>query len=825
MGTVTEPGTQQKPAVRPGRRAVRWVSYVALAIVVLLVMAAGGSYGFARRSLPQFSGTLKLAGLTAPVTVYRDEWGVPHIEAQNSHDLFLAQGYVTAQDRLWEMDVSRRMASGRLSELMGSATVSTDKFYRALMLRESAERSLNALSPAGLAALEAYAEGVNAYIDQTVASSRLPVEFTILGYKPEPWAPVDSLVIAKYMAYYLGDNFRSEVYRYQLRQAVGDDLANELLPTYPADGITIMKYAGSGAETPSQSRVAALPPDDSHIDVSGLVAAGTWPDPFVGSNNWVVSGKLTQSGKPLLANDPHLGHQTPAIWHQVHLVIPGEKEHMNAIGVIFPGAPGIVVGHNEKVAWGVTNTGPDVQDLYIEKRNPANPYQFEYKGKWEDAQVLKETIKVKGQPDIPYEVVVTRHGPIVSEVVGSEQNRPAEALALRWTAHNPTTEFDAILGFDRAGNWPEFREALKNFEVPTQNFVFASVDGTIAYHAGGIVPIRAKGDGLVPVPGWTGEYDWTGYIPFDKMPEVVNPAEGYIVTANNKVVDDRYPYLISYAYAEPYRATRIAELIKSKPGLTADDMRRIQTDYMNLRARDMLPKLLPIVAKASLNDTEKGALDLLKQWNYVDAADQGAPLVFQAWWRNFNKRLYQPKMGEDLYSRMDQTNVTDKLLKEALDGNPGAWVKAAGGLDQLLTQSFKDGVAEVVKLQGSNPKSWAWGDFHKLGPQHPIGGAVKALGWLLNPKAYSVGGSGITVGAMSYDSKTGLVKSGAVWRQVVDLADVAGNSKDVVTPGESGNFLSPFYTNQQKMHLEGNLHPQVFTPEAYQKGTRLMLQP
>jgi penicillin G amidase len=824
VGNAPETQREQRAIPSPRRRAVRWAAYAALALVVLLLVGAAGSYGFARRSLPQVSGQLQLAGLTAPVSVYRDEWGVPHIEAQNSHDLFMAQGFVTAQDRFWEMDMSRRVASGRLSEVMGSATVSTDKFFRALMLREGAERTVNAVTPEGMAAMLAYADGVNAYIGQAVASARLPVEFTLLGYKPEPWTPVDSASVAKYMAYYLGDNFRGEVFRYQLRQTVRDDLFRELLPTYPVDGITIMKYTADAGTAP-QTRLVELPPDDSRIDVSGLAAAAVWPDPFVGSNNWVVSGKLTSTGKPLLANDPHLGHQTPAIWHQIHLVIPGEQEHMNAIGVIFPGAPGVVVGHNEKVAWGVTNTGPDVQDLYIEKRNPANPYQFEFKGKWEDAKVLKQTIKVKGEPEIPYEVVVTRHGPIVSEVVGSEKNRPAEVLALRWTAHNPTSEFDAILGFDRASNWTEFRKALQNFEAPTQNFVFAAVDGTIAYHAAGIVPIRAKGDGLVPVPGWTGEYEWTGYIPFDRMPEVVNPPAGFIVSANNKAVDDAYPYLISHSWAEPYRATRIAEVLQSKTGLTADEMRLLQTDYLNLRARSFLPKLLPALDKATLSETEKGALALLRQWDYVDAADKGAPLVFQFWWRYVNKRLYEPTMGQDLFTRMDTTNVTDKLITDALAGRPGAWVKNTGGLESLLAQSFQDAVADVVTLQGKNPTAWTWGEYHRLGPQHPVGGAVKALGLIFNPKANPVGGSGITVGAMSYSASTGLVTSGAVWRQVVDLNDIAGSSRDVVTPGQSGHFLSRWYTSQQKMHLEGELHPQSLTPDAYQKGFKLLLQP
>ncbi|HWI66027.1 MAG TPA: penicillin acylase family protein [Symbiobacteriaceae bacterium] len=821
MGASPEEQRRIAPAV-VYRRQRRWLRFVALTAVVLVVLATVGVYAGARRSLPQITGTLSLAGLGAPVTVYRDQWGVPHIEAVSSHDLYMAQGYVTAQDRLWQMDLTRRAAAGRLSEVMGAGLVGADKFLRSLMLRPAAERSVAALAPEGLAALEAYAAGVNAFIDDAIASHRLPPEFTILGYQPEPWTPADSASIGKYMAYDLGGNFKEEVFRYLARQKVGADLFAELMPTYPDDGLTIMKY--TGAEQPSQV-AAALPPDGSQIDLSGLLAVARFPEPFVGSNNWVVSGKLTKSGKPLLANDPHLGISAPAIWYQTHLVLTRGEEQLNVIGVIFPGAPGIVIGHNEQIAWGVTNTGPDVQDLFIEKRNPNNPYQFEYQGKWEDAQVIDSPIKVKGQPDVPFELVVTRHGPIVSEVLGSKENRPQEALALKWTAHEPTLELQALLKMDRASNWQEFREALRDFLVPTQNFVFAAVDGTIAYHAGGMVPVRAKGDGLLPVPGWDGQHEWTGYIPFDMMPEVVNPAAGFIVTANNKVVDDAYPYFISATWAEPYRAGRIAEVLQSKQALTADDMQALQVDYTDLRARTLLPLLLPVIQKAGLTGAEGDAAALLQHWNYVDAADQGAPLVWNFWWKALNDLLYEPALGADIYAQMGaKGNITAELLTEAAAGREPAWVRQAGGLDRLVLQSFQNAVAEVVKQQGSKSAAWAWGKFHRIGPAHQIGSAVKPLGWLLNAKTYPVGGSQVTVGAMSY-GESGMVTSAGPWRQVVDLADPAGNSRDVVTPGQSGHFLSPWYTSQAEMHLGGELHPQLLAPAAYRGGKKLELNP
>ncbi|MDF2626297.1 MAG: penicillin amidase [Symbiobacteriaceae bacterium] len=806
------------------KKRLRWLRWVAYSVVVLILVAAGGVYAGARRSLPQVTGTLKLAGLRAPVTVYRDEWGVPHIEAANSLDLYMAQGYVTAQDRLWQMDVTRRAAAGRLSEAMGASQINTDKFLRTLMLRQAAERTIDSLSPWAIEALEAYAAGVNAFINEATASGRLPVEFTLLGYKPEPWSIVDSASVGKLMAYDLGGNYRAEVFRYQLRAMVGDELTREVMPTYPDDGITIMRSDAAGKQVGSAAPY--LPPAGSGVDVSGLLATAIYPDENIGSNNWVVSGKLTQSGKPLLANDPHLGINLPAIWYQSHLVVTDEKDPLSVIGATFPGAPGVVIGHNDKVAWGVTNTGPDVQDLYIERRNPNNPYQFEFNGKWEDATVYKDPIKVKGQADIPFEVVVTRHGPIVSEVVGAEGDRPQEALALKWTAHLPSTEPEAILLLNRAGNWEEFREALKQFWVPTQNFVFASVDGTIAYRPGGVVPIRAKGDGLLPVPGWDGQHEWTGYIAFDKMPEVVNPAEEFIVTANNKVIDSGYPYLLSHTWAEPYRAARITEMIQGKTGLTADHMQALQTDYANLRARTMLPQLLPMLQSAELNATEKAALALLEQWNHVDSADQGAPFLFHLWWQELERHLYASKMGDDLYGRMtDKGNITDAMVQRALKGDESAWVKQAGGLQSLLVTSYHDAVQAAVDNQGKNVTSWEWGKYHRIGPVHAIGGAVAPLGWFLNAKALPVGGSNITVGAMSYNRETGMVTSLGVWRQVVDLGNVAGNSRDVVMPGQSGHFLSKWYTSQQDIHMKGQLHPQVFAADAYRGGAKLVLEP
>lgn len=811
-----------RPVSAPRRRPIgRWLAYMAAGLVGILLLSVAGGYLYARRSLPQVSGELKLAGLKAPVTVYRDERGVPHIEASSEHDLYMAQGYVVAQDRLFQMDLSRRAAAGRLSEVVGEKALESDKLFRTLGLRRSAEASVAAYQPWVLELIEAYSAGVNAYIAEATASGSLPVEFTLLGYKPEPWTPADGASVGKYMADNLSRSMGNEVFNHELRRKVGPALADQLLPTYPQNAPTIMQWTGNSSQAPTPTSLVEVAPN---LDLSGLLALGLTTDPDVGSNNWVIAGSLTKSGKPLLANDPHLGLSTPSIWHEVHLVLDTGTEKRHSFGVMFPGAPGIIIGQTDRFAWGVTNTGPDVQDLFAERRNPDNPYQFEYKGVYENATVIKELIPVKGKEPVPFEVVITRHGPIVSEVVGDPKNRPQEALALQWTAHGATPELEFVLMAARANNWPEFREALRKFEVPTQNFVFASVDGTIAYRASGRVPIRSKGNGSAVVPGWTGEYEWVGSIPFDQMPEVVNPKEGYVVTANQKVIDDRYPYHLDIEWAQPYRGMRITELIEAKKGsLTLDDMQAMQTDYANLQARTLLPILLPPVEQARLSPTAQEALALLKGWDQVDSAEQGAPLIYHLWYRELQRQLFEPKMGEELFKLMaDKGNVTDVALQEAANGRPNDWIKQAGGLDALAVASFEAAVSQAAQLQGNSPSKWAWGRFHRFAPKHNLGAAVKALGYVFNPTFRPVGGSGITVGAMSFN-KEGQVTNSAPWRQVVDLADVTGQSRSIVTPGQGGHFLSPWYQDQAEKHTAGELFPRHFT--GYQQGRKLVLQP
>ena len=788
------------------RRKKRWprvIGIIGLIIVILIACAGGYVYWLLNKSVPVIKGELKISGLDKVVNVWRDESGVPHIEAQSEHDLYLAQGYVTAQDRMFQMDLSRRQASGQLSEVVGAKAIDRDKFFRTFGLRRAAEASLSAYSESSKQVLDWYAQGVNNYIKQAKESGSLPIEFTVLGYEPTDWVPVDSLTIGKYMAYDMANGWEGQAFRYQLIQQVSAEKAKSLFPTYPKNGATIIQAI-----------------KDNPIDLSALASIAVAPDPYNGSNNWVVSGDKSASGKPMLANDPHLGLATPAIWYETHLSAP----ELNVSGVIFAGVPGIILGHNENIAWGVTNLNPDVQDLYIEKRNPNNPDQFEYMGKWEDAKVYNEEIKIKGELPISYKVSVTRHGPIISEFARDQQQDTA--LSMRWTALDPTTELEAIQMFAKARNWDEFKKSLEFFNAPPQNFVFASNDGTIAYRANGLIPIRKKGDGSVPVPGWTDEYEWTGFIPWDELPTTVNPPEGYIATANNKVINDSYPYHITDNWSQPYREARIQKVLSNKEVLTTQDLQELQFDHNNLQAEEFLDGLIKQVkGNANLRSLDVETLELLQNWDKVNDAGQAAPLAYELWMQRFDDVLFKPEISDEMMKLFNnKATAKDEMIRKTLRGEKEPWIDEKGGLEQVALQALQLAVDQAVSLQGKQPSKWQWGKFHQVEFPHPLG-AVKPLNLIFNPKPVPMGGSKVTVGAAGWNKDTGEVNHGAPWRTVIDLADPS-KSYNVVAPGQSGNLLSSWYNDQVDEWSTGQYHTTSSVPSVYQaEGNQLKLIP
>jgi penicillin amidase len=788
-----ERNVERKPK---NRKWLKWLLGTAGVLLVIAVAALVFVNVYIGKSSPVIEGERVIAILDRDAEVTRDNIGVPHIKADSDADLYRAQGYVQAQDRMFQMDLSRRQASGRLAEVVGAAAVGTDKFFRTFSLRDAAEKSWGGYNDEAQQVLEWYAEGVNAYIEEAKAEGTLSYEFALLGYQPEEWTPIDSLTIGKFMAYDLGGNWSTLAIRHWALNKFPEDKARELFIKYPENAPSIIE---ANLEKP--------------VKVAGQFDASVIPPEFNGSNNWVVSGDKTQSGKPLLADDPHLGLSTPSIWYQMHL----ESPEQNVSGVIFAGIPGIILGHNENIAWGVTNVGPDVQDLYIETPNPDDPTQFLYEGKWEQAEVRNEPIKVKDGETEDFEVVVTRHGPIISNVLYEEED-PGALFSMQWTALEPTLELQAVLGFNKASDWDEFETALEDFQAPAQNFVFASTDGTIAYKANGRIPLRKTGDGQLPVPGDSDEYGWDGYVPFDELPKVVNPENGFIATANNEVVDDSYPYHITDFWAQPYRYERIAEVLEASSDLTPEDMMALQMDQKNLYAAEFLDSMIAAVERET--DEYNELFEMMKEWDGVDSRNQAAPLVFHKWMKQLPKTLLAAEFPEDVYNLLPGKNhITDQMMREAFNGKEGVWVTEYGGIGNWLADALKTSLDEIEEEFGGDVSDWKWGDDHQLTFPHPLAGASPVLGQFLNPDPVPIGGSNITVQAAAFDAE-GNVNHGASWRFVADLSDLS-NAYHIVGPGLSGHMKSDYFHNQVDDWAEGKYHETEIKEDV--EGTTLIL--
>jgi penicillin G amidase len=642
------------------RRLLGILSWSGAVVAVMLVTAVALLAWASRRPFPAIDAEIELPGLEGPVEIVRDSLGIPHIYAATSHDLFMAQGFVHAQDRFWQMDTWRHIGAGGVAEMFGEDHVETDAFLRTMGWRRLAEEQYAAASNETRGYLDAYASGVNAYLEMR-SPAELGFEYTILGltnrdYEPEPWEPADTLVWGKVMAWDLRGNIDDEIDRALLLGGLAPDVVEGLYPPYPDDAPLIVTHDGPRLTTPLSPAPGvsntALRRVSTNTDLVDALTGGGGEG--IGSNSWVVGGTRTTTGSPLLANDPHLGIRMPSIWYQVglHCTPKGPECPFAVTGFSFAGMPGVIIGHNDRIAWGLTNLGPDVMDLYVERVNPADPDQYEVDGAWVEMEVRTETIAVAGGDPVEVRVRATRNGPVVSDVYGRLDELGAAGIslpepyvvALRWTALDPGPAIiEPVMAMNRAGNWDEFREALTLFTVPSQNVVYADVDGNIGYQAPGLVPIRRAGDGRTPVPGWDDRFAWDGFIPFDELPNVFNPDEGWIVTANNAVVDGTYPYLLTADWNLGDRAARIVELLSGPDPLSPDDMAAIQLDTFNATAERIRPWFIA-PDPASLTATEAAAYDALATWDLHNDAGSAGAAVFEAAWR----RLLALAIGDDV---------------------------------------------------------------------------------------------------------------------------------------------------------------------------------
>jgi penicillin amidase len=718
-------------------RIIRRILFGLIILVVVLAAVAGGAYLYlTRRPFPQIDGTLQVAGLSAPVTIIRDKSGIPNIYAANVHDLFLAQGYVQAQDRLWQMEVYRMGFSGRTSELSPLlSSIKQDKFVRTVGFRRTAEADLAAIAPKSREFLQAYADGVNAFI--TTHPNNLPFEFTViglfgskgLGYKPELWTPVDTLQWAKGLGWNLSENYDVEVFNAKLLAKFGEAQATAMM----ADLEPAYDYQQRPIIVPAGVSWNQVPSGLSDLNAIDAVAGIRGRD--VGSNNWTIAGNHTTTGNPLLANDPHLALQIPSIWYfnGLHCQPVSADCNFDVIGATLPGVPGVLIGHNAHIAWGETNTGPDVQDLFLEK---ITGNQYEYKGQQLDLTIVPETMKIKGKLPADYQpspnetstydaasdttsitlnVRITKHGPIISDVNNDVAQANAYPVAFSWTAINaPEHTVDAFLGVDQASDWTSFRAALAEYGTPSQNFVFASDTGDIGYQMPGRVPIRAKGDGQFPVPGWTGEYDWTGYIPYEELPSSHNPARGYIVTANNAVVGPDYKYFISMDWDRGYRAQRINDLIAAKDKLGPDDIAAIQGDTLNLSAQQIVPHLASIGVSG---DAQK-VLDAIKNWDFNEKRDSVGAAAYEVFWYHLLRDTFDDELGNDLASSYINGGDLDRqVMALLLDKADAHWwdninTPQVETRDDILKQALADAAKSLTAEDGADPAGWTWSKVH-----------------------------------------------------------------------------------------------------------------
>jgi len=777
-----------------------------------------------RRRLPLVEGRLSLTGVSGEVEIIRDRWGVPHIYAGASSDIYFALGFVHAQDRLWQMELHRRIGTGRLSEIFGDVTLDTDRVARSVGFDRIGRADLASAEPDELQALRSYSAGVNAWIDHP--SCRLPLEFMLLRHRPEPWRVEETLAFSRVMIWELSHAWYGEIVRAQIIEAVGPERARELEVCYPAcNPITL----------PAGIEFRRLTPDLGVGGVRGFLEQG------LGSNAWVTAGTKSDTGAPYLCNDMHLPVAMPSLWYLVHL----EGAGMHVSGVSVPGLPPVLVGHNDRVAWGITLAYTDCEDLFAEEFVPAEgglPLRYRFQDEWRNAEVIREAIAVKGRSEPHLEAVIsTHHGPVISDIAGVSDQR----LALQSMALRPCATLRGLLLLDRAGSWEEFVEAMRLIEAPQLNIVYGDVDGNIGYWVTGTVPVRAAGDGTVPAPGWAGTHEWVGEVPFAEMPHALNPERGFVVSCNHRVVPDDYPHFLGNVWMNGYRARRLEDVLGREGRLSAAEHKKLQMDVMSVPGSqfvEWLDHLYPATA-LEVDALEGGdvalALRLLRQWDGRLDADSVGGTVYEVVRDRLVRGLLEPRLGRELGNRVMGAGFHPLVMPASefyghdldtvlrlLDDPESWWVEGAGGERALVDASLAEAVAFLRGELGPDTAGWRWGRLHQIGFPHALG-LQPPLDRVFDRGPFPVGGDTDTVCQMaaapgeSFDAKGWA----PTYRQVVDLADLS-RSVWIQPPGQSGRLGSPHYDDLTRPWLEGGYLPMLWTRAQVEEAAdlRLILQ-
>jgi penicillin amidase len=800
------------------------------------------------------SGKVSVNGLSRKVTVSKDNFGVSHISASNESDMYFALGYMHAQDRLWQMDISRRVAEGRLSEIMGQDVLMYDKLFRTLGINKMASVLYEKISPKSRELLTRYADGVNSFIENH--SKILPLEFDVLNYKPEQWKPEHSLMIVRLMAWELNIAWYTDYTFGEIVNRFGLDRGTDFFPDYPVDAPHIIK-----GDTTLKKQAADTVKEVSHHNLSPMKDISGLGEEFYntvlsfrkfygsegmqfGSNSWVVNGSKSENGKPILANDPHLALQVPSKWYEVDL--HNEQLKRNISGFSIPGAPAVVIGANSVISWGITNLMNDDSDFYVFDLEPGQPGKYRYKDTVLMMDSTVESIKIKGQKDeVSFTTYRTHLGPVISgiEKTGFRSKQklpldPARILTFRWTGYDVSDEVNAFYKINNALNWDEFKNALKDFGAPGSNFTYADTMGNIGYRAAGNIPIRegAQTDFALMFPS-RGEIEWKGYVPFDEMPQSYNPKEGYIVTANNKPKAD-YKYYISNIYEPGYRAQRIESILKPRGSFSADEFKLIQHDIYSLHARELCGYLFEAVKDPSkLNANYAKYLKVLKDWDFKMVASSPAATLYAQFEIELYRNLYKDALGEELftnyiYIKNIPVRNTSKLLKENK-----SWLfnntadSRESPRDGIIRKSFTDAIETLSGRYGQDHNNWLWGEHHKVLMMHPLG-VVPALSSILNIGPYDIGGSGTTVSMAEYSFTKALQDGkyeaflGPSMRMVIDMS----NPRVLYTinsTGQSGQPIHPNFRDQARLWLNGEYKTVITNPEklAAEKLNVLTIEP
>ena len=818
-----------------------------IGITVIVLAVAGVAAWFlatARLALPQIDGTMALAGLHSPASVARDAQGVPHITAATLEDLFFTQGYVTAQDRLWQMDMLRRYAAGELAEVLGSSQVEHDRQQRTLLMREVAANAAARLSPRDRAFFEAYAQGVNAYL---ASQKHLPVEFHLLGYQPRPWTVTDSFLVASTMLQRLTlTKLPNQLSREKISAHLSPELAADLYPNsswrdHPpvsAPGQDEILPAGQEGEEDEEQRESAAPAKPApaprrrrvrrHVHPArrvlktGAPGRCEWPgancetqqsfstpDPqlatelYPGSNNWVVSGAHTVSGKPLLSNDMHLGHQIPNVWYETQLT----SGSFDVAGVSLPGVPMVVVGHNQRIAWGFTNLGAAVADFFVESFNQRGEYLTP--DGWRQPEHRHEVIHVRGHRTQSLEVTVTRHGPIVSALYRGE----SRMLALKWIGYDPGAVEVPLFDMDSAQNWEQFREALRHFGSPAQNVVYADIDGHIGYQATGKIPMRTAGDGSTPVSGADNGHEWTGYIPFEQLPSVFDPPSGVLATANGRITPDGFPLAVSNEWGSSYRTERIVHVLGSDRKLAPADMLALQTDVESDFDRFCAQRLVySIDHSPQASARVRQAAELMRDWDGRISTDSAAATIVARSRQQLQRLLLEPKIGE--MWRDYQWSMAPVWLENMLLLQPAQWLPAGyASWDELSAAAVNAAVSQPDAPR--DLKDWRWGKDNFVDVEHPLFAGLPLFRRWTGTGRQAQSGSGVTVKQVG-------THFGPSERMTVDFANLDGSTLNLVN-GQSGQIFSPHYMDQWRAWYEGTTFVLPFSAAAVDRARTHLL--